>query len=741
MTVCSVCRTVVRGRMDRHDCEQVLYDAQQKLLKAQGPPPRAMGAARARGDVEAWTVPSELVMAAPGTGRLEWYLGGVWMGLITRLELTPRGSRAFVMSGEGSRAGGWVSGVLPSSVATSLETEAEEYVLFENLAVLAEVAGILHRLRRQGNASPCTSPAHSLRSRGSVNTSYRPQQHSPGPSPRGGDGESSPANNYARYVTYFPECPVLDVFEPPEGVPAVGSGDATNSGPSSPTNGMREEASESALGRRGPAQRKKSGLSVWVGKMFGEKKEKEKDRPRGSMPDLRPPQSPSNSARSPRAATASTRRRSLQSGPQNVILGWTTEDGTTSPAHRNSAAQQTMNFPFEAPPAERIQSARDNGDLISFDTTIEVALCRHGRLERFLNDEWQGAASGVTVENNPNRYLFRAWVADAMGNPEHEVVDNDPAQNRAKYTLVFPAPEGGNDQLRHIHHMATKSGVATDLQRFDQQQRRQTVPVEDTVEEMPVQTPNVVELLDDTTFTAESKLWPLPSGPPTEQAEAPPPAAMASSSEAPPVDPAPIAPEDPVPPSPPRDDGPSAPVPQPPALSPQLSHESVEAAMEAAFPDTEVLSDGTADTGMPRLGSAESRHSERLGLPPRHSPAVSPPDEPLEAPAASGSSGPAEQVTSPQLQVPTGGEPVAAEQTPPMQMPSLMVPMAPAAAQPAAPPEEEEIQNPCCICLEAPRNCVFFPCRHLCACKDCSQKVMYCPMCRVKVAHRVEIWL
>ena len=74
----------------------------------------------------------------------------------------------------------------------------------------------------------------------------------------------------------------------------------------------------------------------------------------------------------------------------------------------------------------------------------------------------------------------------------------------------------------------------------------------------------------------------------------------------------------------------------------------------------------------------------------------------------------------------------------------------PTPVAPLEEPEEEagaedgpavEPQNPCCVCLDKERNMVFFPCRHLCSCKGCSTKVVVCPMCRVKVTHRVEIWM
>lgn len=47
----------------------------------------------------------------------------------------------------------------------------------------------------------------------------------------------------------------------------------------------------------------------------------------------------------------------------------------------------------------------------------------------------------------------------------------------------------------------------------------------------------------------------------------------------------------------------------------------------------------------------------------------------------------------------------------------------------------------CVVCLDADRNTVLFPCRHLCCCAECSVRVEECPLCRSRVRHRVEVWL
>ncbi|KAJ9448171.1 E3 ubiquitin-protein ligase SPL1 [Diplonema papillatum] len=55
-------------------------------------------------------------------------------------------------------------------------------------------------------------------------------------------------------------------------------------------------------------------------------------------------------------------------------------------------------------------------------------------------------------------------------------------------------------------------------------------------------------------------------------------------------------------------------------------------------------------------------------------------------------------------------------------------------------PSGEDSSFRCCVCLDATKNTVFFPCRHLCSCTDCSIQFTRCPLCRVKVEHRVEVY-
>jgi len=60
---------------------------------------------------------------------------------------------------------------------------------------------------------------------------------------------------------------------------------------------------------------------------------------------------------------------------------------------------------------------------------------------------------------------------------------------------------------------------------------------------------------------------------------------------------------------------------------------------------------------------------------------------------------------------------------------------------PGTPELPERPENMCLVCLEAPKNTVLFPCRHLCSCARCSVRLERCPLCRKEIEHRVEVWV
>lgn len=51
--------------------------------------------------------------------------------------------------------------------------------------------------------------------------------------------------------------------------------------------------------------------------------------------------------------------------------------------------------------------------------------------------------------------------------------------------------------------------------------------------------------------------------------------------------------------------------------------------------------------------------------------------------------------------------------------------------------------NLCAICLSNPRNIVFIPCYHICACYQCGHNgsLVTCPICRRLIDDRIEVFL
>ena len=51
----------------------------------------------------------------------------------------------------------------------------------------------------------------------------------------------------------------------------------------------------------------------------------------------------------------------------------------------------------------------------------------------------------------------------------------------------------------------------------------------------------------------------------------------------------------------------------------------------------------------------------------------------------------------------------------------------------------------CAICLDAPRTHVFVPCGHMCACQECSSKVIRkqrkCPICKQNSTQAIQVFI
>ncbi len=55
---------------------------------------------------------------------------------------------------------------------------------------------------------------------------------------------------------------------------------------------------------------------------------------------------------------------------------------------------------------------------------------------------------------------------------------------------------------------------------------------------------------------------------------------------------------------------------------------------------------------------------------------------------------------------------------------------------------EENIENPCVICLCQPRNCILLDCGHVCCCHSCYQALpnRKCPICRQNISRVVPLY-
>jgi hypothetical protein len=52
--------------------------------------------------------------------------------------------------------------------------------------------------------------------------------------------------------------------------------------------------------------------------------------------------------------------------------------------------------------------------------------------------------------------------------------------------------------------------------------------------------------------------------------------------------------------------------------------------------------------------------------------------------------------------------------------------------------EEQRDRKVCIVCAEQPKAIVFYPCKHMCTCGPCSEKVTLCPVCRQSIADRIR---
>ncbi|CAE8601676.1 unnamed protein product, partial [Polarella glacialis] len=55
--------------------------------------------------------------------------------------------------------------------------------------------------------------------------------------------------------------------------------------------------------------------------------------------------------------------------------------------------------------------------------------------------------------------------------------------------------------------------------------------------------------------------------------------------------------------------------------------------------------------------------------------------------------------------------------------------------------KKKSLELTCVVCLEAPRQILLLPCRHVCCCKVCATRLDRCPMCRAGTTSSSEVFL
>lgn len=55
--------------------------------------------------------------------------------------------------------------------------------------------------------------------------------------------------------------------------------------------------------------------------------------------------------------------------------------------------------------------------------------------------------------------------------------------------------------------------------------------------------------------------------------------------------------------------------------------------------------------------------------------------------------------------------------------------------------QKKDLSVNCCVCMEEKSRNLILPCRHLCCCAECSNKINNCPICRVVIAERIEVFV
>eukprot|EP00754_Rhynchopus_humris_P048574 Rhum_TRINITY_DN7885_c0_g2::Rhum_TRINITY_DN7885_c0_g2_i1::g.24995::m.24995 len=492
------------------------------------PPDRALEAAASRGDMVDWPAKTEVVLVREGAGRLEWYMYGTWKGAITKLELLESGgSRAYVASLDTQR---WIRGIFP-------KLEEEQYtppveLSLPNMAgrrgppgaVLDASANITELLSSGKSSAGGTRsvPSNSARTSGldqNIDLDF-PSLNSPDGDGDGPEEWQTSQTSHIGSSDMRAEAPAETQTEPPPATRSLSSTSSESSKDESvrtATNALDMQAIRLLAARAGIHL-----TEVGVPSASPSISPHPVLPPAVSLDDMRSTSSPAASATPPPVlsppVTPSKKRKGLSglfSKISESIGGTPRSAGAPSPP-RSSAPSPRAGWSrgerlgegdgeadlarFEAPLLPDVVAARGRSDAVEYTTTVDIRLCRQGRLERMLNGEWFGPVTSIDLGHT--RQLVWKIPSEAREPGERKIVDQMPMGREVCMTLL--------DKLIKLTEKAV----------FNTSLRELVYPIPGTEPEAPsvdvqhIRTPVLEDLLDDAIPAGRTTLWPLPPDPP-----------------------------------------------------------------------------------------------------------------------------------------------------------------------------------------------------------------------------------
>eukprot|EP01063_Lacrimia_lanifica_P035251 TRINITY_DN6679_c0_g3_i1.p1 TRINITY_DN6679_c0_g3~~TRINITY_DN6679_c0_g3_i1.p1 ORF type:complete len:638 (+),score=133.58 TRINITY_DN6679_c0_g3_i1:77-1990(+) len=629
--ICCGCRALTG--CGQHDCDEGLLAAQERMFSSDRPPEKAVFASQNRGDIVAWGARSELVRVEQG--RLEWFVDGYWMGFITRIELTPKGSRAYVVDASGR--GAWTFGVMPACGVAEVYGRDDDDVLYAT-AELARRAGIHQRL--VGKDDWDTS---------SVATSASAAFSLTAPSPPHtvlGSGEESESDDTGSLRSYGSSSPSassshgLFLLRDRERDRLAGSQNeltgslrtaparSTSSSSPRPTDRFLPGSPPTACGQRHLARFCRHFPNDPVAPLY--------------LKTLREQGQPlSGSGSGSRSASPGSSILLGAPAAKTAPKGFTTRLRRLFGGKGDRQAPKVYNTTCEPPGAAAVSKANRKGETVGWTLQCALALCKlDGGLELYCNDEWCYSVFGVALGERETEsdtaplipahsrpYLRLRPCASARERRyrdqtfEDDYPTCDFEENPATYTALVPLGMAGSSATLHPI-----------LCRIEALARRARMPSDITS----------VHTAVETAFRGH----------------------YASRTA---------------------------------AVHNRTHHIGRDPSMQALI------------TSSPTSTVLPSMHLWPL--------------------SSAGSTAPPSGPLQPLTSLPT------ADQL------KQSIPDHPPPPPPPAPSSVPE-GTTCVVCLEGKRNCVFFPCRHLCACIECAgeEELIKCPLCREPILHKVEVW-